>query len=266
MSEVLSAGSYIDATGSYDGSTARTFAVDATTNNTASKVVARDANGDFAAGTITADLIGNVTGDVSGSAGSVAAANVTGTTLADNVLNSSLTSVGTLTNLTVTNPIVGSMSAALTAGTYLTSGGTYNGGTARTFNVDATTTNTASKVVARDASGNFAAGTITATLSGNASTATTATNLAAATGILAGSLNIDPASIPSRTSSTQTFTLTGLTTNHKVTVTRQSAFPYEVVITAAWASATNTLSVEFQNYTNGAVNLTAFDLAYFAWV
>lgn len=62
---------------------------------------------------------------------------------------------------------------ALTAGTYLTSGGTFNGSTARTFAVDATTTNTASKVVARDGSGNFAAGTITAALSGNAATATT---------------------------------------------------------------------------------------------
>jgi hypothetical protein len=43
-----------------------------------------------------------------------------------------------------------------------------------TIYVDATTTNTASKVVARDASGNFAAGTITASLSGNATTATNA--------------------------------------------------------------------------------------------
>jgi hypothetical protein len=58
-------------------------------------------------------LTGNVTGDVSGSAGSVV--------------------------------------NALTAGTYLTSGGTYNGSTARTFAVDATTESTASKVVARDA-------------------------------------------------------------------------------------------------------------------
>jgi len=45
-----------------------------------------------------------------------------------------------------------------------------------TISVDATTTNTASKIVVRDASGNFAAGTITANLtgdvSGNASTAT----------------------------------------------------------------------------------------------
>jgi phage-related tail fiber protein len=61
---------------------------------------------------------------------------------------------------------------ALTAGSFLT-GGTFNGSGAVTFAVDATNLNTASKVVARDASGNFAAGTITATLSGNATTATT---------------------------------------------------------------------------------------------
>jgi hypothetical protein len=63
----------------------------------------------------TGPLTGDVTGNVSGSAGSVV--------------------------------------NALTAGTYLTSGGTYNGSTARTFAVDATTTNTVSKVVARDANG-----------------------------------------------------------------------------------------------------------------
>jgi hypothetical protein len=39
-----------------------------TTTNTASKAVVRDASGDFAAGTITADLTGNVTGDVTGNA------------------------------------------------------------------------------------------------------------------------------------------------------------------------------------------------------
>ena len=39
----------------------------------------------------------------------------------------------------------------------------------------ATTTNTASKIVKRDASGNFSAGTITATLNGNATSANTAT-------------------------------------------------------------------------------------------
>jgi len=71
----------------------------------------------------------------------------------------------------------GSVANALTAGTFLTSGGTFDGSAARTFAVDATDANTASKVVARDASGNFSAGTITAALSGNATTSTAATNL-----------------------------------------------------------------------------------------
>ena len=43
------------------------------------------------------------------------------------------------------------------------------------------TANTVSTIVARDASGNFAAGTITATLSGNATSATTATSATSAT-------------------------------------------------------------------------------------
>lgn len=72
----------------------------------------------------------------------------------------------------------GSVANALTAGTYLTSTGTFDGSVARTFAVDATSTNTASKVVVRDVSGNFSAGTITATLSGAATSATTATNIA----------------------------------------------------------------------------------------
>jgi hypothetical protein len=58
-------------------------------------------------------------------------------------------------------------------GSYLTGGGGASEGTALTLGVDAASINTASKVVARDASGNFAAGTITAALTGNASTATT---------------------------------------------------------------------------------------------
>ena len=47
-----------------------------------------------------------------------------------------------------------------------------------TIFVDATSTNTVSKVVARDASGNFAAGTITANLTGTATNATNAANIA----------------------------------------------------------------------------------------
>jgi hypothetical protein len=81
----------------------------------------------------------------------------------------------TITSGALTNP--------LTAGTYLTSTGTYDGSVARTFAVDATSANTVSKVVARDGSGNFSAGTITASLTGTASG-----NLALTGGTLSGAL------------------------------------------------------------------------------
>lgn len=50
----------------------------------------------------------------------------------------------------------------------------------------ATELNTASAIVARDSSGNFTAGTITAALSGNATTATTAGNVSGVVGIVNG--------------------------------------------------------------------------------
>lgn len=54
----------------FNSSVPVTLSVDATAANTASKVVARDASGNFAAGTITANFTGAVTGTVSGNAGS----------------------------------------------------------------------------------------------------------------------------------------------------------------------------------------------------
>lgn len=50
--------------------------------------------------------------------------------------------------------ITGTLSTSVTPGSYLT-GSAYNGSTARTFAVDATTTNTASKIVARDSNGDI---------------------------------------------------------------------------------------------------------------
>jgi hypothetical protein len=58
-------------------------------------------SGKVLTGNVTGNVTGDVTGNVSGSAGSVAAANITGTTLASGVTGSSLTSVGTLTNLAI---------------------------------------------------------------------------------------------------------------------------------------------------------------------
>ena len=85
--QALTIGNYLTGT-SYDGSTAVTVAADASTANTANKLVARDANGDFSAGTITANLAGNATtattatnfsgslaGDISGTQGATELAN-----------------------------------------------------------------------------------------------------------------------------------------------------------------------------------------------
>jgi hypothetical protein len=147
----LTRGTYL--TGSnFNGSAATTWAVDATSANTASKVVARDASGNFSAGTITAALSGNAT---------------TATTLA-----TARTINGVSFNGSADITVTANTTNTLTRGTYLT-GSNFNGSAATTWAVDATSANTASKVVARDASGNFAAGTITAALSGNATTATT---------------------------------------------------------------------------------------------
>jgi hypothetical protein len=48
----------------FDGSSETTWSVDATPNNLLGTIVARDSAGDFSAGTISANLIGNVTGNV----------------------------------------------------------------------------------------------------------------------------------------------------------------------------------------------------------
>ena len=188
VANALTAGSFLTSGGTFDGSAARTFAVDATSANTASKVVARDASGDFSAGTITATLSGAATSattatNLAGGAanqipfqtGAGATSFAVAPTASNQVLNWN-GSAFTWSAGTISGVALGSDLSALTAGTYLTSAGTYNGSTARTFAVDATDANTASKVVARDASGNFSAGTITATLSGNATSATSATS------------------------------------------------------------------------------------------
>jgi hypothetical protein len=58
-------------------------------------------SGKILTGNVNGNVTGTVTGNVTGSAGSVAAANITGTTLAANVVTSSLTTVGTLANLAI---------------------------------------------------------------------------------------------------------------------------------------------------------------------
>lgn len=91
-----------------------------------------------------------ITGSVSGNAG-------TATTL-----QTARTINGVSFNGSANITVTANTTNTLTRGTYLT-GANFNGSAATTWAVDATSANTADKVVARDGSGNFTAGVITAT-------------------------------------------------------------------------------------------------------
>ena len=283
VANALTLGTYLTGT-SYNGSSAVTAAVDATSVNTASKVVARDASGNFAAGTITAALSGNASTATAATNISGGAANqipyntalattafITAPTTAGTYLNwngsafvytaistpasvtfnnggsgdASGTSFNGSTARTISYNTVGApstggtgatgtwgisisgnaatatsatsattatqVSNSLSAGTYLT-GSAFNGSSAQTWTVDATSANTASKVVARDVSGNFSAGTITAALSGNATTATTATQVSNSLTLATSGTGLS-GSATFNGSSAQTFTVTSNATN-----------------------------------------------------
>jgi hypothetical protein len=68
-----------------------------------------------------------------------------------------------LANSTISGVALGGSLNALSFSGYLTSAGSYNGSTARTVSVAGTSVNTGNTLVARDISGDFTAGTITAT-------------------------------------------------------------------------------------------------------
>lgn len=129
----------------------------ATDSNTASSIVKRDASGNFTAGTVTANLVGNVAGTLTG--------NVATLTTKGDLLSSDGTANTRL--------------AVGTDGQILSADSTQPSGLKWTANLAgaATDANVASAIVKRDASGNFAAGTITAasfvgTLTGTATNTT----------------------------------------------------------------------------------------------
>ena len=190
----LTAGDYITGS-SFDGSTATTWNINATSANSIGTVVARNSGGGFSAGLITANLAGNVTGNVTASSGTsrfdiveantfigatlsgnafsatklrtarningvafdgqtditvpAAAATLTGVSLASGIINSNLEQVGTLLSLSVAGAIT------INTNLSLESTGALSTVTAlRTlkFNVDDTTTDAAVKIISGDAS------------------------------------------------------------------------------------------------------------------
>lgn len=137
---------------------------------TASKVVVTDGSGLISPSTVTATELGYVSGVTSAIQTQLNAKQATGNYV------TALTG-----DVTATGP--GSVAATVAA-----VGGKTSTAVATSVNdtVAATNLNTNSTIVKRDGSGNFAAGTITAALTGNATTATTAGNVSGTVAIANG--------------------------------------------------------------------------------
>ncbi len=135
-------------------------ATTATNANTASAIVTRDASGNFSAGTITAtSFVGALTGTATSTTN---IPDLTGDIISVN--NVTAIATGAIVNADINaNAAIADTKLA----TIATAGKVSNSATT------ATNANTASAIVARDASGNFSAGTITATsITGNGSNIT----------------------------------------------------------------------------------------------
>jgi len=259
----LTAGTFLTAGGTFDGSAARTFAVDATSANTASKVVARDASGNFSAGTITATLSGAATSATTatnlagGAANRIAfqtGAGATNFAVAPTASNQVLSWNGSAFAWpagTISGISLGSNLATLTFGTFLT-GTSYNGSGAVTLATNATNANTASTLVARDASGNFSAGTITASLSGNATTSSSTSGNAATATALQTARTIGGVSF----NGTANINLPGVNTAGNQNTTGSSASTTGNAATATALQTARTINgVSF----NGTANITVAD-------
>ena len=161
--------------------------------------------------------------------------------------SSNITTVGTLTSGSIGSGFTAIANARLANSTIQVNGVTLAlGDTGKTITADAST--------------------LTGTTLNSTVVTSSLTALGGMSTIKAGSLSVDPPAMAGKNVSVVgTYTITGLTTNHKVIIMPQSALPDNYNIGGAWASATNTLSINFQSYA-ASVDAAAFTIAYFAWV
>lgn len=207
-----------------------------------------------------------LSGDVAGSVSFDGGSNVTIST----TVQANSVALGTDTT--------GNYVATITNGSYLTGANGGSEGAALTLGVDATSTNTVSKVVARDASGNFSAGTITAALAGNATTATTLQTARTISlgGDLAGSVSFNGSSDVTITATVQPNSIalgTDTTGNYAASVAVTAGTGLSITgvagegtaFTLAGVNATTSVkgvaSFDSNNFTvtSGAVSISAID-------
>jgi hypothetical protein len=175
----------------YSGNSESTVSVNASSVMAADTIVARDASGNFAANEITANLVGNVTGNVNTIQGTsqfndVVAArfegnltgNVTGLASSASRLEILRTINGVGFNGTSDITIKAATPNPLVAGSYL-QGQSFDGSGTTEWTVIATAANQPNNIVARDSTGNFSANAITA----NSVTANLTGNVNSSSGI-----------------------------------------------------------------------------------
>ena len=152
-SPIINGGSFSSAGITFNGSTSGTTILQASAV----------ASGTLTLPAATTTLVGRNTTDTLTNKTIAAGSNtITGLT------NTNLSGTAGITNANLANSTISGVSLggslnALSFGSYLTSAGSYNGSTARTVSVAGTSVNTGNTLVARDISGDFTAGTITAT-------------------------------------------------------------------------------------------------------
>jgi len=95
---------------------------------------------------------------------------------------------------------------------------------------------------------------------------TQAVSLIGVTSIVQGSISIDFANVGKNAASSQTFLIPGLTTNHHIIIQPAAAMTFGLIVTAAWASATNSATIQVMNLTGGGIDQAAINVNYFAWV
>jgi hypothetical protein len=145
---VLTAGTGISTSGTYPN-----FTITNTSPSLGGTVTSVSGTGSVNGITLTGTVTSSGSLTLGGTLGSIANSQLT---------NSSITINGTSVSLGGSATVTATATNALTIGSFLT-GTSYNGSAAVTIAADATSANTASKLVARDASGDFSAGVITAT-------------------------------------------------------------------------------------------------------
>ncbi|NBT06744.1 MAG: hypothetical protein EBS54_08560, partial [Betaproteobacteria bacterium] len=217
------------------------------------------AQGGTGAATLTGYVKGSGTSALTASA-AIPSADISGLgTIATQNANNVAITGGTINGATI-----GATTPTSVTGTTITATSQFSGSGAGLSSIPnsattATSINTASTIVARDASGNFSAGTITATLSGNATSATsattasTATSATTATNLAGGAAN----RISYQTGAGATSFITAPTTALTYLQWDGAAF--------AWAAGggggggTTTYAVTFNNSGSGAASGTTFD-------